>query len=66
MAYYIVADGWAGASNPHLHLNPHSPEHTQTYTKNIQNAGFFNFDSIITNSGINERIKLFIELHVRN
>ena len=29
----IVANGWAGASNPHLHLNP-----SQTYTKSILNT----------------------------
>ena len=29
----IVADGWAGASNPHPHLNPQP--NRQTYTKSI-------------------------------
>ena len=26
----IAADGWAGASNPHIHPNPHSCKHRQT------------------------------------
>ena len=26
--YNIIADGWAGASNPHRHLNPNSNLHT--------------------------------------
>ena len=33
----IIADGWAGASNPHPHPN------TQTYTKSIANARFPTF-----------------------
>ena len=39
----IVADGWAGASNPHQHPNP---LHTQTYTRIIYNACFPHFNSI--------------------
>ena len=40
-----VADGWAGASNPHPHPNPHpTHKHTQKVSKTLV---FPLFDSII-------------------
>ena len=42
----IVADGWAGASNPHPHPNPHPTlKHMQKVSKTVI---FLLFDSITT------------------
>ena len=66
----IVADGWAGASNPHLQPNP-SP--TLKHTKNIENARFptFQLDDLRRTDGpmdqrTDGRTKALIELRVRN
>ena len=42
----IVADGWAGASNPHIHPNP--PSTLKTTQKVSKTLVFPLFDSIIT------------------
>ena len=39
----IVADGWAGASNPHSQSTPPTSILTHTYTKSIVNARFLTF-----------------------
>ena len=39
----IVADGWAGASNPHPHPNPH-PTHTNIHKKYLKRL-FFHFST---------------------
>jgi len=65
----IVADGWAGASNPHPHPNP-SPtlKHTQKVSKTLV---FPLFNSMTmtdkrTNGRTDGRTKPLIELRVRN
>ena len=45
----LVADGWAGAFNPHPH--PNSQPNRQTNAKYITNARFSTFDSWSRNNG---------------
>ena len=49
----IVADGWAGAANPHPHPTPHpTPFPTQTHTqKNLKTLLFPLFDSCSGTNG---------------
>ena len=44
----IVADGWAGASNPQP---PQTPLHTQTFPMSARNAHFSTIDSITSTDG---------------
>ena len=45
----IIAYGWAGASNPHPHSNPHlTPLHTVLHKKYLKRSYFSLFDLIIT------------------
>ena len=63
----IVAEGWAGASNPHLHPMPP----TNTHKKHLKRL-FFHFSTCAlltdgrTNRQTNGRTKPIIELRVRN
>ena len=60
----IVADGWAGASNPHPHPNPHPTlKPTQKVSKTLV---FPLFDSITMDGRTNGRTKPLVELRVRN
>ena len=64
--YQVGKDGWAGASNSHLHLNPH--KHKEKYSK----RSFFLFltQSVPidgwTDGQTDGRTKPLIELRVRN
>ena len=69
----IVADGWAGASNPHPHPKPHPPTHKHTIKKYL-NARFPTFQ-LDDHDGpmdgpmdgqTDGRTKPLLELRVRN
>ena len=66
----VVADGWAGASNPHPHPNPLTP-HTNIHKKYLKHS-FFHFltrspwTNGWTNGPTDRRTKPFIELRVHN
>ena len=50
----IVADGWAGAANPHAYPTPHpNPFPTQTHTKSFKNACFPTFRLVLTDQRTN-------------
>ena len=52
----IVADGWAGASNPQPHPNTTPLQHTHTYTNcGIINARFSRFRLERDNSNVTEK-----------
>ena len=64
----IVAERWAGASNPHLHLNPRHPlKHMQ---KSFKNACSSTFRLMLTDQQTKGRMdewtKPLKELRVRN
>ena len=73
----IVADGWAGASNPHPHP---MPPHQHTYPKKHLKCSFFHFSTRAlrtdrqadgrtngqTDGWTDQRTKPLIELRVRN
>ena len=66
----IVADSWAGASNPHL--QPYPQPHLQTFTEKCELLFFFHFltQSPWTDGLMDQQIdgwtKPLIELRVRN
>ena len=66
--YNIVADGWAGVSNPHPHPKA-TPPHSQPNTS-IYNARFTTFRLVLTDGRTDGwtggRKKPLIELRVRN
>ena len=62
----IVANGWAGASNPNPHLTPFP---TQTHTQKALKRSFFHFLSCVhgpTDGSMDGRTKPLIELRDRN
>ena len=61
----IVADGWAGASNPHPHPTP--TPHLNLHKKYLK-CSFFHFPTQLpqTEGPTDRRIKPFIELRDRN